>query len=273
MAGHPFGADEAGRPIAHVKGPVVVGTVGYMLDCVAERAAASLPLEISSAEREARIKQARQEALGQLVERLNAAIPDPVYHLTADYLMDDHHSYSMEFMVFVDGICYELSGDPHYYFESGARSVTSSLSHVVRPFSVSQGYSLVPRLTALFQDTDVRTVRVDPGSAVIQWHAGRDTAQAPEILRQRVIFGTCQGLQGAFAQIPRIVSGLPAAKVQELRCILRGDACCEWKFTWEAVKPRVGVGVWAGVLASLLLLAALVLRLVPLTWLAGLAVL
>ena len=60
MVGHPFGADEAGRPIAHVKGPVVVGTVGYMLDCVAQRTAASLPPEIGSAEREACIKQVRQ---------------------------------------------------------------------------------------------------------------------------------------------------------------------------------------------------------------------
>ena len=104
MAGHPFGADEAGRPIAHVKGPVVVGTVGYMLDCVAQRAAASLPPEIGAAEHGARIEQAREQALGQLVERLNASIPDPVYHLTADYLLDDHHSYSMEFLVFLDGI-------------------------------------------------------------------------------------------------------------------------------------------------------------------------
>jgi PAS domain S-box-containing protein len=244
MAGHPYGADEAGRPITHVKGPVVVGTVGYMLDCVAQRMAASLPPGTSATEREARIEQARQEAIGQLVERLNAAIPDPLYHVTADYLMDDHHSYSMEFMVFVDGICYELSGDPHYYFESGARSFPSSLTYLVRPFSVTQGYSLVPRVTALFQDTDVRVVHVEPGTAVIQWYASKDTAQVPENLKQRVIFGTCQGLQGVFAQIPRIVAGLLVAKVEERRCILRGDACCEWKFTWQEPRRRGLYRLW-----------------------------
>ena len=244
MVERPFGVDEAGRAISHVKGPVVVGTVGYMLDSVAQRTAASLPPKTSAAEREARLKQARQEALGQLVERLNAAIPDPVYHLTPEYLLDDHHSYSMEFMVFLDGICYELSGDPHYYFESGARSFPASLTYLVRPFSVSQGYGLVPRVTALFQDTDVRVVHVEPGTAVIQWYAGKDTAQVPENLKQRVIFGTCQGLQGVFAQIPRIVAGLPAARVQELRCILRGDACCEWEFTWQEPRRRGLYRLW-----------------------------
>jgi PAS domain S-box-containing protein len=244
MAGHPFGADEAGRPITHVKGPVVAGTVGYMLDSVAQRTAASLPPGISAADSELRLGQARQEALGQLVDRLNAAIPDPLYHVTADYLMDDHHSYSMEFMVYVDGICYELSGDPHYHFESGARSFPSSLTYLVRPFSVTQGYGLVPRVAALFQDTDVRVVHVGPGAAVIQWYAGKDTAQVPESLKQRVIFNTCQGLQGVFAQIPRIVAGLPVAKVQELRCILRGDACCEWEFTWQEPRRRGLYRLW-----------------------------
>jgi PAS domain S-box-containing protein len=244
MVGRPYGADTAGRPIAHVKGPVVVSTVGYMLDCVAQRTAASLPPETSAAEREAHIEHARQEALGQVVERLNAAIPDPVYHVTADYLMNDHHSYSMEFMVFLDGICYELSGEPRYHFESGARSFPTSLTYLVRPLSVSQGYGLVPRVTAFFQDTDVRVVHVEPGAAVIQWHSGKDTAQVPENLKQRVIFGTCQGLQGVFAQIPRIVAGLPAAQVQELRCILRGDACCEWEFTWQEPRRRGLYRLW-----------------------------
>jgi PAS domain S-box-containing protein len=238
MVGRPFGADEAGRPIAHVKGPVVVGTVGYMLDCVAQRAAASLAPETSAMEREARIEQARQEALGQLVERLNAAIPDPLYHLTAEYLLDDHHSYSMEFMVFVDGICSELSGDPRYYFEAGARCFPASLTYLVRPFSVTQGYHLVPRMMALLQDSDVRVVHVEPGRAVIQWYAGKDTAHVPESLKQRVIFGTCQGLQGAMAQIPRIIAGLPVAQVRETQCQLRGDACCEWEFTWQEPRRR-----------------------------------
>jgi PAS domain S-box-containing protein len=244
IVGRPFGADEAGRPITHVKGPVVVGTVSYMLDCVAKRAAASLPPETSDAEREARIEQAREQALGQLVERLNAAIPDPLYHLTAEYLMDNHHSYSMEFMVFVDGICYEMSRDPHYFFEAGARCFPPSLTYLVRPFSVTQGYHLVLRMMALLQDSDVRVVHVEPGAAVIQWHAGKDTSHVPDSLRQRVLFGTCQGLQGAMAQIPRIVAGLPPARVQELRCVLRGDACCEWEFTWQEPRRRGLSRLW-----------------------------
>ena len=35
------------------------------------------------------------------------------------------------------------------------------------------------------------------------------------------------------AYIPFFHSGLPVAHVQELRCVVRGDECCEWIFTWQ----------------------------------------
>jgi hypothetical protein len=57
-----------------------------------------------------------------------------------------------------------------------------SLTYLVRPFSVSQGYGLVLRMMALLQDSDVRVVHVEPGAAVIQWHAGKDTSHVPDSL-------------------------------------------------------------------------------------------
>jgi hypothetical protein len=43
MVGRPFGSDEAGRPVGRTKGSFVRATVEYMLECVAQRAAAALP--------------------------------------------------------------------------------------------------------------------------------------------------------------------------------------------------------------------------------------
>jgi hypothetical protein len=41
MVGRPFGSDEAGRPVGRTKGYFVSASVEYMLECVAQRAAAA----------------------------------------------------------------------------------------------------------------------------------------------------------------------------------------------------------------------------------------
>ena len=132
MVGRPFGADEAGRPITHTKGHVIRGAVEYMLECLARRAAKE-SAGMSGAERETQIAQARAAALDQLVARLNAAIPDPLYHVSAEYLLDDAHSYSTEFDAFACEICRQMSGDPRYHFNRGAKTIPSSLAYLGRP--------------------------------------------------------------------------------------------------------------------------------------------
>ncbi len=272
MVGRPFGADEMGRPITHTKGHVIRGAVEYMLECVAHRAAKE-SAGMSGAERETQIAQARAAALDQLVARLNAAIPDPLYHVSAEYLLDDAHSYSTEFDAFACEICRQMSGDPRYHFNRAAKTIPSSLAYLGRPFSLTQVYKMLPRLVSKFAEADMRTERTGPGSAVIQYCAERELAELPEGVRQIYLFSGCQHAQGALAQIPAVVAGLPVAGVKENRCQLQGDACCEWEFIWDVARPRIGLEAWGGVAASLVLLATLLLGLTPMTPLAILAVL
>jgi len=110
MVGRPFGSDEAGRPIGRTKGSFIRATVEYMLECVAQRTAAALPPDGQADA----VSQAKAAALEQLLTRLNAAIPDPRYHVTVDYLMNEGHIYSVEFDAFLSHICRELSGDPRF---------------------------------------------------------------------------------------------------------------------------------------------------------------
>ncbi|NTV41946.1 MAG: hypothetical protein HGA63_01470, partial [Syntrophobacteraceae bacterium] len=134
MVGRPFGTDEAGQPVGRTKGSFVRKAVEYMLECVAQRAAASLPPHerVGASERTdqeaSAVEQAKAAALEQLLTRLNAAIPDPRYHVTADYLMNAAHSYSVEFSTFLGQICCELSGDPRFSFNVGARSISPSVA-------------------------------------------------------------------------------------------------------------------------------------------------
>ena len=247
MVGRPFGSDEAGRPVGRTKGSFMRATVEYMLECVAQRTISALPPpeKGDSAERADKVaravEQAKASALKQLLNRLNAAIPDPRYHVTADYLMNEGNSYSVEFSTFLSIICGELSGDPRFHFNTGARRVPASVALLTRPFSLSQTYRMVPRFTSKLADTDLRVGKVTPTSAVIQWHSDKDLARLPKALHPLFTKFACENAQGALASIPRFHSGLPMAKVRELRCKSRGDAYCEWEFTWEKSVRRRAV--------------------------------
>jgi PAS domain S-box-containing protein len=238
MVGRPFGADEAGRPITHTKGHVIRGAVEYMLECVIDRAAASLPAEISSAEREMHLAWARTSALEELVDRLNAAIPDSLYHVTAEYLLDEAHSYSTEFDAFACEICRQISGDRDYHANRAVKTIPASLAYLGRPFSLAQVYKMLPRLVSKIAEAEVRPVRVGPGSAVIQYDATSELAELPKGLHTIYLFSACRHARGSLAQIPHIVAGLPPAEARETKCQLHGDPCCEWEFTWHEPQRR-----------------------------------
>jgi len=260
MVGRPFGSDEAGRPVGRTKGSFIRATVEYMLECVAQRAADELSLleqagVLNRADQAAvAVAQAKAAALDELLNHLNAAIPDPSYHVTAGYLMNEGNSYSVEFDTFLSHICRKLSGDPRFHFNRGTRSIPTSLALLSRPFSLSQTYRMLPRFTAKLADTDLRVGTVTPTSAVIQWHSEKDLTRLPEALHKLFTELACQMAQGALASIPRVHSGLPMANVKELRCKLRGDAYCAWEFTWEKAQPMIGLEVWGGAILSAALL-------------------
>ncbi|MBM3134229.1 MAG: GAF domain-containing protein [Chloroflexi bacterium] len=240
MAGRPFGFDEAGRPLNRTKGNIVVATVAYMLECVAQRVAQSLPADTSAGEREARIAQAKADALDQLVARLNAAIGDPRYHVTGDYLLDEGNAYSVEFDAFLSEICRDISGEAHFHFKRGARSIPPAVLALGRPLSLRQVYGLLPRFAAKFAATEFRVGRVSADSAIIQWYGAADLENLPPALHRTFLDYSCQYIQGTFSSIPQVHSGLPPANIREMRCQLHGDECCEWEFTWQnPVRRRV----------------------------------
>src|SRR5512136_2069910 len=242
MVGRPFGSDEAGRPVGRRKGSFTRATMEYMLECVARRTAAGVPPDAQTGA----VTQAKAEALEQLLTRINAAIPDPRYHVTVDYLMNEGHSYSVEFDTFMSHICRELSGDPQFHFNRGTRGTPASLVLLARPFSLSQTYRMLPRFATKLADIDLQVGTVTPTSAVLQWHGDDDLARLPQALHRIFIEVDCQYMQGAFAAVPRLHSGSPMASVKELRCQLRGDPCCEWEFTWETARNGRGPEMWGG---------------------------
>ncbi len=136
MVGRPFGSDEAGRPVGRTKGTIMRATVEYMLECVARRAVDSgRPPE-----------DARSAALDKLISRLNASISDSRYHVTSDYLMDEGHSYSVEFNVFLSDICRDLSGDPSSHFNCGVRGTPAAVLVLASTLSLARSIACCPAL-------------------------------------------------------------------------------------------------------------------------------
>ena len=234
MVGRPFGFDEAGKSVGRTKGSLIRSTVQIMLEDVARRTKAE-----GASEGSAELAAARAAALNHLISRLNAAIPDPHYHITADYLMNEGHSYSVEFDTFLSHICWGLSGNPQFHFARGLRGMPSSVVTLVRPLSLSQVYRLLPRFAAKVADTDFRVISVSSTSAVIRWYSDRDLARLPESLHRIFLNHDCDYIQGALAAIPQLHSGQPPASVRELKCRLHGDPYCEWEFTWTSPLKQV----------------------------------
>ncbi len=273
MEGRPFGRDENGQPINRTTGNIIRATVEYMLDCVEKRVVQGLPVEMSAPERAAQIAHARDAALRELVERLNAAIPDPHYHVSGDYVLNEGNNYSVEFNTFLSEICRELSGEPDFHFNCGAMSVPSMIVALARPLSLSQVYNLLPRFATKYASTDWRVIRVTSNSAIIQWHGARDLELLPPSLHPAFLYLSCRFISGTLASVPKAHSGLAMATVEETQCHLNDDGCCEWEFAWQTPRPRVGPGVWIGAALSLVLLAYALLRLPGWEWVLSVALL
>ncbi len=238
MNGRPYGKDERGRSLSRTKGVTVRATVEYAVQCVMERAARSMPETLNPAVRQARLLQARREALDEIIGRLNRAIGDPAYYVTEAYLYNEGNSYSTEFDLFMSVICAEVSQDPKFDFHRGALSITDGIARLVRPLPLRQVYSLIPRFAAWFAATDFRVAKVNANSVVIQWRCENEFKILPPGQHYTFVEYSCQFCQGSMASIPHKLHRLPYARVNELRCQLWGDECCEWEFTWEESEKR-----------------------------------
>jgi PAS domain S-box-containing protein len=106
-------------------------------------------------------------------------------------------------------------------------------------------------------------------SAVIQFHIERDLARLPVALHALFTKSACESAQGALASIPVVHSRLPMATVKELRCKSRGDAYCEWEFSWEMSSLGTRRQIWVGAIFSVALLGYTLGRLPGWEWVAA----
>jgi signal transduction histidine kinase/DNA-binding response OmpR family regulator len=266
MKGRPFGLDENGKLIKQSRGAVFEGALNYVREQVGERTAHDLPTNISPEERTRCIARAQDAAIEEIVNRLNAAIPDPRYHITAEYLLNPGNTYSREFAAFFFEICRYVSGDPDFHFNKGRVVNSSATQHMSRAFSLSQVYRVFPRFVGKYTDLDVEVLEVTNTSATLRMRSDAQLAKLPAEIHPHSILSTCHGFQGYLVNLPYFHSGLPAAEITERKCQLHGDPYCEWELTWQNPRPRIGLKVWAGGAVSVGLLALTLLHVPGWEW-------
>lgn len=234
ITGRPFGLDETGKPIRQARGIITRTTVLSMLAYVEQQALQGLPLNTTLEQRTAQVKAARETALQSLVDRLNAALPDPRYRVDGDFLLNENHHYSIEFNLFTAEFARQICGDPLFHFNRGTRSISPALSALVQPLSLERVYQLVPRLASKFADTDFRVESVSTGRAVISWYPNKELAVLPRSLHKSFLGIVSDYTQGVLASIPTAHSGLPLAEIVPIRSMLNGDECFTWEFRWKS---------------------------------------
>ena len=228
----PFGRGLDGRPIRHVNGKLVVGTIRHAIDLTLERELDALPAAPTPTERNAREAVVRARLLVRLVERLNGLISDARYHVTSETLLVDGNNYSREFELYVNELCREFAGVDYFYFTRGGKVVPPTIAAIFRPFGIRQAYALLSRAAEKFVETDVRVVETTARSAVVRWYAASQLDDVREELQERWLLASCAAYQGTCAAIPALLyPGQAWAEVDELKCQARGDDCCEWRFT------------------------------------------
>ena len=250
MRNIPYGQDENGQSIKDINGVLVRNTVEYMLEIVEFRASRHVPPGTSSMDI---IDDARINAVGELIASLNAAMPDPRYHLTFSMLMNLGYV-SDEFSAFNSDICARIARIPYFHFHQGY-NVIQSVAYMLSAFSPRQAYNMAPRFANKFGLIDLRVAQLGTSSATIRWYASGLKKRMPPDLLPRVIHSYCQLLQGCMAYMPAVIANLPPAKIRENSCQLRGDEYCEWEFSWELESPTGYRDIWIGAAAAALLAA------------------
>ena len=237
LLGRPFGTDEQGNPIDHGSGKLILGSIEWMKEWIAAKATSAAPAGTTPEQLAEMTARAQQDGIDRLVQMLNAAIPDPRFRITQEYLRNESNLYSYEFRLFVSDYCRQISGDEEFFFHAGARSIPRSLSLLGRPLGIQRTWALLPRFISKLVKTDMRVVSSGPTSAVIQWH-GRDQIElVPPPHRLHYIRYACATYRGGLCAIPQTVFGLPMAEAYEVSCQASGAECCEWQFSWKPAPP------------------------------------
>jgi signal transduction histidine kinase/class 3 adenylate cyclase len=234
MEFRPFGVDTDGGKIRDVSGTTVQANVECLEEIIGKAKGA----------------EAGRQAVEKLVQLLNERIPDPTYHVTADFLRSVWNSYSYEFVMFLAEFCEVLTGDPHFQYHVGQKFISPLIQTLGRPFTVSQIYRMFPHFGDKFVKGSVLygPATVTDRSAVLSMKFTDRIYREFGPYRKACTSLICECVRSSLSSVPERVHHLAPATVRDLTCIADGAEYCSWEFGWS---PRARHG-FLGVAKDLL---------------------
>jgi len=233
----PFGKEANGERIQDVSGLTVLANLEYLQQVVITRDG----------------KEAGERTIPELVNLLNARIPDGAYHVTPELLKNPWNSYSYEFVMFLNEFCVRLCGDPNFHCNLGRKKVLSPIVQVLgRPFSITQIYKLWPYFAEKFTKGALlpQIVFVTNGRAVMRLQFSKRTSRQFGVYFRGCAERICQTVKSAIAEVPALMFGLQSATIQDRCCMSDGAEYCEWIFTWQPQKSQRMVWPLGGVMVG-----------------------
>ena len=236
MLFRPFGKEPNGETINDLSGVSVRANVEYLGEAISR----------------AQGPEAGQQAIEELVVRLNERIPDHAYHVTAEFLKNPWTGYSNEFVAYLVEFCVELSGDPDFQLNMGRKNLISPLIQtLMRPFPTNLIYKAAAKWVQHYNKNSYQldTLHINDHSAVIRMTLTERACQHFGPYRKACGTIWCNALKIGLAMVPHMVHDHPEANIKDTQCIAEGDGVCEWEVSWtsggisqpmEEFLPRVG---------------------------------
>jgi signal transduction histidine kinase len=236
----PFGVDERGERIKDVSGMIVHDNVEYLEEWVTRTKGAD----------------AAAQAMDDLCRSLNERIRDSTYHVTLDQLKNVWNSYSYEFTSYLREFCRQLSRDPAFYTNVGREKHISPLIQTLgRPFSLAQIHRMYPYFAQKYaKGLEYSVLEVTDKSAVLRLTLTDRVYEQFGPYRKACAAQICESAKGRISMVPPRLHLLPASRVTDRACIVKGDDYCEWDVQWQRQSHRYSAwplwGVGTGLAAA-----------------------
>ncbi|MCS6909621.1 MAG: GAF domain-containing protein [Anaerolineales bacterium] len=222
-------------------------------DWAAEQAEATLDPALPRSERQKRLEEARIATLQQLLNQVNAAIPEARYHVSAEQLRQRGY-FSYEFATYFYECAARQAGGADFFRRCGQAFYSPFVKLLIQSLALPDVVRMLPRLARSLTDSKMETVQVSDRAAIVRWHVPPKVSAFPAPLARRYVYYSALMHVGAFSAMPVIQAGLPPARIQLSHHLTEQGEYVEYQGFWEM--PARG-GLWLLLVANATSLALL----------------
>jgi signal transduction histidine kinase/class 3 adenylate cyclase len=182
---------------------------------------------------------AGERSVEDLCRLLNERIRDRAYHVDPEFLRNEWHSYSYEFVCYVYEFCQRITKDPRFAFNAGKDKLTPQIVALSKPYSIQKIYTMYPHFVQKYAPGCIvyEVGGAGNGSATLRAKFTDHSYRQFGPYRKRCVEMICQSTQGTMSAVPERIHQLPPATIRHAECIADGAEWCVYEAVWST-QPR-----------------------------------